>query len=400
MRRMALSRRTWAGIGIAVLVVAGLALGFRDPSRVVDIREVRRAPLAVSFQEEGRTRLKERFAVAAPVAGTLRRVALREGDAVRAGQVLAEIDPASAALLDPASRARLRAEADAASAAVRAAQGRMAAASAAERQARRERERLEGMRASGAVSPNALDAAVAAAARAAAELDAARADEAAAKQRELAVRVVLGEEGRSGGGVALPLVSPVDGVVLRRHIESAVPVAAGSVVLEVGDPRALEIEVEALSTDAVRVRAGQGARVLRWGGEGTLAARVQRVEPGGFTKVSALGVEEQRVRVILDFDEPAERWAALGDGYRVEVEFITWQAEDVLQVPAPALFRLDGRWMVYVDDGGRARPREVAVGERNAEAAQVLSGLEVGERVVAYPDERIADGVRVRAAGR
>ena len=397
---MALSRKTWAGIGIAAVVVAGLAIGFREPARVVDIREVRRAPLVVSFQEEGRTRLKERFAVAAPVGGTLRRVGLREGDPVRAGQVLAEIDPASAALLDPASRARLRAEADAASAAVRAAQGRMAAASAAERQARRERERLEGMVASGAVSPNALDMAVATAARAAAELDAARAEEAAARQRELAVRGVLGEEGRSGGGVALPLVSPIDGVVLRRHIESAVPVAAGSVVLEVGDPRALEIEVEALSTDAVRVRAGQSARVLRWGGEGALSARVQRVEPGGFTKVSALGVEEQRVRVILDFDEPPDRWSVLGDGFRVEVEFITWQADDVLQVPAPALFRLDGRWMVYVDDGGRARPRAVEVGERNADAAQVLSGLEAGERVVAYPDERIAEGVRLQAVGR
>jgi HlyD family secretion protein len=396
---MALSRKTWAGIGIAVLVAAGLALGLREPARVVDIREVRRAPLAVSFQEEGRTRLKERYAVVAPVAGMLRRVALREGDAVRAGQVLAELDPATAALLDPASRARLRAEADAASAAVRAAQGRISAAAAAERQARRERERLEGMVASGAVSPNQFDAAVAAANGAAAELEAARAEEAAARQRELAVRSALGEEGRPGGGAALALVSPVDGVVLRRHLESAMPVSAGTVVLEVGDPRALEIEVEALSTDAVRVRAGQGARVLRWGGEGTLAARVQRVEPGGFTKVSALGVEEQRVRVILDFDEPGERWAALGDGYRVEVEFITWQSDDVLQVPAPALFRLDGRWMVYVDEGGRARPREVAVGERNAEAAQVLSGLEAGERVVAYPDERIADGVRVRAAG-
>ncbi|MFN7552396.1 MAG: efflux RND transporter periplasmic adaptor subunit, partial [Pseudomonadota bacterium] len=163
-----------------------------------------------------------------------------------------------------------------------------------------------------------------------------------------------------------------------------------------GDPRAIEVEVEALSTDAVRLRAGQSARVLRWGGEGALVARVQRVEPGGFTKVSALGVEEQRVRVILDFDEPAERRAALGDGYRVEVEFVAWQADDVLQVPAPALFRLDGRWHVFVVDRGRARIRAVEIGERGAEAAQVLSGLAAGERVVAYPDERVREGVRLR----
>jgi len=392
---MALSRKQWAGIGIGGLVLAALALGFRDPVRVVDVREVVRGPLAVTFQEEGRTRLKERFVVATPVAGTLRRVALREGDPVQAGQVVAEVDPASAALLDPASRARLRAESDAAAAAVRAAQGHVAAAASAERQARREHERLRGLQGSGAVSPNQLDAAAGAAARAAAELAAARADEAAARQRGLAAQAALGEEGRAGGGTALPLLAPVAGVVVRRHLESAVPVAAGTAVLELGDPRALEVEVEALSTDAVRLRAGQAARILRWGGEGALDARVQRVEPGGFTKVSALGVEEQRVRVILDFDAPAERWAALGDGYRVEVEFIAWQGEDVLQVPAPALFRLDGRWHVYVDDDGRARARAVEIGERSAEAAQVLSGLAAGERVVVYPDERIADGVRV-----
>lgn len=393
---MALSRRQWVGIGVGVLVLAGLAFGFRSPARVVDIREVVRAPLAVSFQEEGRTRLKDRFVVAAPVAGTLRRVALREGDAVRAGQVVAEIDPASAALLDPASRTRLRGEADAATAAVRAARGRVAAAASAERQARREYERLQGMQASGAVSPNQMDAAAASAARTAAELAAARADEAGARQRGLAAQAALGEEGRAGGGAPLPLLAPIDGLVVRRHLESAVPVAAGAPVLELGDPRAIEVEVEALSTDAVRLRAGLSARVLRWGGEGALVARVQRIEPGGFTKVSALGVEEQRVRVILDFDEPAERRAALGDGYRVEVEFVAWQADDVLQVPAPALFRLDGRWHVFVVDRGRARMRAVEIGERSAEAAQVLSGLSAGERVVAYPDERIGEGVRLR----
>ena len=393
---MALSRRQWAGIGIGVLVLAGLAFGFRSPARVVDVREVVRGPLAVSFQEEGRTRLKDRFVVAAPVAGTLRRVVLREGDAVRAGQVVAEIDPASAALLDPASRTRLRGEADAATAAVRAAQGRVAAAASAERQARREYERLQGMQASGAVSPNQMDAAAATAARTAAELAAARADEEGARQRGLAARAALGEEGRAGGGAPLLLLAPIDGLVVRRYLESAVPVAAGSPVLELGDPRAIEVEVEALSTDAVRLRAGQSARVLRWGGEGALVARVQRVEPGGYTKVSALGVEEQRVRVILDFDEPAERRAALGDGYRVEVEFVAWQADDVLQVPAPALFRLDGRWHVFVVDRGRARIRAVEIGERGAEAAQVLSGLAAGERVVAYPDERVREGVRLR----
>jgi HlyD family secretion protein len=325
----------------------------------------------------------------------MRRIVLREGDAVAAGQVVAEVEPASAALLDPASRARLLAEGDAAASAQRAARAMVNAAVAAEALARRERERLEGMQGSGAVSASQLDAAVRGAERAAAELAAARAELAAAGQRLVAVRAVLGEEGRAGGRAALPLVSPVDGVVVRRFVESAVPVAAGTALLEVGDPRALEVEVEALSTDAVRVAVGQPARILRWGGEGELEARVQRVEPGGFTKVSALGVEEQRVRIILDLVTPRERWESLGDGFRVEAELVQWRAEDVLQVPAPALFRQQDRWMVFVDDGGTARLREVKVGARNGIAAEILEGLAAGERVVVFPDERVADGVRI-----
>jgi HlyD family secretion protein len=390
-----MSRKTLAGLLAAAVIAMALAWGFRPAPLVVDIQPATRGPLVVSFQEEGRTRLRERYAIASPVAGTLRRISLREGDAVKTGQVVAEVEPASAALLDPASRARLLAEADAAASAERAARAMVSAAVAAEALAHRERERLQGMQASGAVSASQLDAAVRGAERAAAELAAARAEFAAAGQRRIAVQAVLGEEGRAGGRAALPLVSPVDGVVVRRFVESAVPVAAGTALLEVGDPRALEVEVEALSTDAVRVAAGQPARILRWGGEGELEARVQRVEPGGFTKVSALGVEEQRVRIILDLVSPHERWASLGDGFRVEAELVQSRADDVLQVPAPALFRQQDRWMVYVDDGGTARLREVKVGVRNGIAAGIIEGLSVGERVVVFPDERVADGVRI-----
>lgn len=390
-----MSRKTLAGLLAAVVIALGLYWGFRPAPLVVDIQPVTRGPLVLSFQEEGRTRLRDRYAIASPVAGTLRRIALREGDAVAAGQVVAEVEPASAALLDPASRARLLAEGDAAASAERAARAMVSAAVAAEALARRERERLQGMQASGAVSAAQLDAAVRGAERAAAELAAARAELSAAGQRRVAVRAVLGEEGRAGGRAALPLVSPIDGVVVRRFLESAVPVAAGTPLLEVGDPRALEVEVEALSTDAVRVAAGQPARILRWGGEGELEARVQRVEPGGFTKVSALGVEEQRVRIILDLVTPHERWASLGDGFRVEAELVQWRGDDVLQVPAPALFRQQERWMVYVDVGGAARLREVKVGARNGIAAEILDGLAAGERVVVFPDDRVADGVRI-----
>jgi HlyD family secretion protein len=390
-----MSRKTLAGLLAAVVIALGLFWGFRPAPLVVDIQPVTRGPLVLSFQEEGRTRLRDRYAIASPVAGTLRRIALREGDAVKAGQVVAEVEPASAALLDPASRARLLAEGDAAASAERAARAMVSAAVAAEALARRERERLEGMQAKGAVSAAQLDAAVRGAERAAAELAAARAELSAAGQRRIAVRAVLGEEGRAGGRAALPLVSPIDGVVVRRFLESAVPVAAGAPLLEVGDPRALEVEIEALSTDAVRVATGQPARILRWGGEGELEARVQRVEPGGFTKVSALGVEEQRVRIILDLVSPHERWASLGDGFRVEAELVQSRADDVLQVPAPALFRQQDQWMVYVDEGGTARLREVKFGMRNGTAAEIIEGLTAGERVVVFPDERVVDGARI-----
>lgn len=172
-------------------------------------------------------------------------------------------------------------------------------------------------------------------------------------------------------------------------------VGAAQPLLELGDPADIELEVEALSTDAVRLEPGMSARVLRWGGSDALEATVARIEPGGFTKVSALGVEEQRVRVILDFTSPRERWADLGDAYRVEVEFVLWRGESVLQVPSSALFREDGRWHVYRDDAGRARRTPVEIGARAALATQVTNGLRAGQRVVAHPNDKIADGVRL-----
>ena len=187
------------------------------------------------------------------------------------------------------------------------------------------------------------------------------------------------------------------GRVLKRHVESTTAVAMGQPLLEVGDPALLEIEVEVLSTDAVRLAPGLKARVLRWGGEGVLDARVTRIEPGGFTKVSALGVEEQRTRVILDFASPRAQWAALGDAYRVEVEFILQQDQDVLQVPASALFRAGEGWAVYVVDGGAARRTVVKVGARSATAAQVLDGLQADQTVIVQPDDRIKDGTRIEA---
>jgi HlyD family secretion protein len=225
---------------------------------------------------------------------------------------------------------------------------------------------------------------------------AAQAERMAAQQREAATQALLAQEGK-GGGESIALQSPIDGVIIRRHVESSVPVVSGQPLLELGNPGQIEIEVEALSTDAVKLRPGMAAKVLRWGGEGELPAQVARIEPGGFTKVSALGVEEQRTRVILQFvGEPAQ-WAALGDAFRVEVEFVLRAEAAALVVPASAVFRQGNGWAVYAVDDGRAHLREIAVGGFGARQVEVASGLNVGDTVVVFPDDQLHDGARVRA---
>lgn len=382
-------------LSAAVLLVLALAWAFRPSPLVVEVREVSRGPIEIGFEEEGRTRLVDRWLVSAPVAGTLRRVTLREGDAVQAGQVVAELEPSVAALIDPANRGRLEAEVAAARDAVAAAAAHIRAAEAAVALSRSEARRIGELAARRLVSASALDGARAAERRDEATLVAARAESAAAGHRLASIQALLADEGRAGGATVLPLPSPASGVVIRRLIEGPSPVATGTPIVEVGDPRVLEVVVEVLSTQAVAIQPGQPARVLRWGGEGELSARVRRVEPGGFTKISALGVEEQRVRVILDPDGGPERWAALGDGFRVEVAFVTWRDEDVLRVPSAALFRTQGEWFVYVEEEARAGLRQVAIGRRGADWAEVASGLAAGERVVMFPDTRLADGVRL-----
>lgn len=380
----------------AILLLASvMAWALRPAPLLVEARAVDRGPIEIGFVEEGRTQLRERWLVAAPVAGTVRRVALREGDPVVAGQAVAELDPAVAALLDPANRARLVAEAAAAGDAVLAAEARVRAAVAAAALSRADATRFGELAERRLVSASAIDTARAAERRDEAALSAARAESAAAGHRLRSIEAVLEDQGRSGGETPLELPAPASGVVIRRLIEGPSPVAIGTPIVEIGDPGALEVVVEVLSTQAVAIAAGQPARVLRWGGEGELEARVRRVEPGGFTKISALGVEEQRVRVILDPVDGEGRWSALGDGYRVEVAFVTWQRADVVRVPSAALYRSQGEWRVYLDDSGRARSRVVAIGQRGTDWAELESGLEVGESVVLFPDARLFDGARL-----
>jgi len=394
--------RLRAKIGIlatAVIVAAGLALGFMPRAVPVDVAEVKRAPLTVTVEEEGKTRVRERYTVSAPVAGYVRRIELKAGDAVAAGQVLAVIEPLRSDALDPRSRAQAQAQPSAAQAALAAAQENARAAAAAAQLAQQERARAESLRQSNFVSAQALDSARTAETRARAAEAAAQHAVRVARFDLATARAALASTARlQSGGAAerVKVAAPVAAHVLKLLHESEGAVAAGQPLLEIGDPASLEVEVELLSTHAVKVAPGSKVILDRWGGEQPVAGSVRVVEPSGYTKISALGVEEQRVRVIVDFTSPREAWARLGDGYRVEARFVLWEGQDVLQLPTSALFRQGEGWAAFVIDGRHARLKPVEIGQRAGLATEVLSGLAAGDRVVAHPDETIRDGVRVK----
>lgn len=407
---MTLPRKALYFVLAASFIGALAFLTWREPRQLAATGAVTQGPLQETFTEEAKTRLKQRYAIAAPVSGTLQRITLEPGDAVQEGQPVAYIAPAASTLLDDRSRAQAEADVKSGQSQQAAASQHIAAARAAHQLAQASLKRARALAAGQAASQEALDQAQAAATRAAAELAAAQADEQAAIARVAAARATLAHEGaagESGARAPQPVLSPVSGVVLRRSLQSATPVAAGQSLMEVGDTAQLEIEAEVLSTDAVRLAPGMAARVLRWGGEGALQARVTRVEPGGFTKVSALGVQEQRTRVILELTSPRADWTALGDAWRVETEFITRQEENAVQVPASALFRTaateggagsTGGWALYVVENGRARLTPVRIGLRSDAAAQILEGAAPGQTVILQPDDRIHDGVRIQPA--
>lgn len=380
-------RLGWAAAVAVLLLLIGYAL---SPTPLeVETAPAERGPLEVTVDAEGVTRLRERFQVSAPVAGRLERMALREGDAVEVGAVIARITPAP---LDPQAAAQARARLSAAQAALREAEARLQQARAASEQAERTAARLREVAAAGGLSAEALE-------RAELERATTLREQQAAESRLRAAAAEV-EAARAGlialapaRAEAVSVRAPAAGRVLRVYEPSERVVAAGTPLVEVGGAAGLEVVVDVLSSDAVRIPAGAPVRLLEWGGEGELAARVRLVEPSGFTKISALGVEEQRVNVIVD---PLAAPAALGDGYRVEARIVVWQADDVLKVPTSALFRAGDAWTVFVVEDGRARLRPVRVGRRGATEAEVVAGLEAGEAVVVFPSDRVADGARVR----
>jgi HlyD family secretion protein len=334
------------------------------------------------------------------VAGYARRVDLKAGDAVGAGQVLAVIEPARSVALDPRTRAQARAHERAALAALAVAEDNARSAAAADQLAEQELARSESLRQSNFVSAQALDTARSTATRARAAAQAAAHSVRVARFDLDTARAAAASAARlqaGGAAEALQVRAPVAARVLRVLHESEGAVTAGQALLEIGNPQSLEVEVEVLSTQAVRIAPGSKVVLDRWGGDRAIDGIVRVVEPGGFTKVSALGVEEQRVRVIVDFTSPRPAWERLGDAYRVDARFVLWHGDDVLQLPSSALFRHGKGWAVFRVDDGRARMAEVEIGQRAGLATQVLSGLKAGDRVVAHPDERISEGVRVKS---
>jgi len=370
------------------LLLAGLiTLGLWPQPIPVETGRVTVGPLRATVNEEGKTRIRHRFTVSAPVAGQLRRIAFKAGDSVSAGQVLAVIDPLAPALLDPRSRALAEARRDTAAANLDKAKAAMAFAVS-------ELQRFRKLHEQGTISEQELDTVQLREASARKDVAAAESSlrQAEAELAEFAGSRAPGEAGRQ----PVEVKAPVTGVVLRVFEESARVTVPGMPLLEVGDPTDLEVVIDVLSRDGAAIAPGTLVYLDQWGGEEPLEARVRLVEPAAFTKVSALGVEEQRVNVVADLVSPAEKRRNLGDNFRVEARIVIWEDPQALKVPAGALFRRSEQWGVFVIADGRARQRLVKVGRSSGTETQILEGLQKGDEVILYPGTRVKEGGRVR----
>jgi HlyD family secretion protein len=381
-----------------LLLIALIVVGLWPRAVPVEVASVNRGPLVVTVDEEGMTRVKNRYVIAAPVSGQLRRIDGKAGAPVEAGKtVLAVLEGSGADFLDARSQAQAEARVRAAEAAQQAALAQTDRAAAATRLYRAELARVQKLRESQVLSAQEFDAAQMRAETAAQELRAAEFAFQVAEFELQQARALLIRGQGGGGAEPLVITSPVNGKILRVFQESARVVPAGFALMEVGDPVDLEVRIEVLSRDGVAITPGARVILEQWGGPEPLNARVRLVEPSAFTKISALGVEEQRVYVLADFVDPVERRASLGDSYRVEARVVTWENSAALKVSAGALFQRAGAWQAFVIEGGRARQQAVKVGRSNGVETEVLEGLGEGARVVVYPGDKVKDGTRVQA---
>jgi HlyD family secretion protein len=377
-------------------VIVFLVWAFLPRPVEVEAAEVGPRTIEITVEEEGEARIREVFTVSAGIVGRLQRISLHAGDSVTKGEtVIAAIGPAAPVLLDSRSRAVAEATAAAAQAATDLARAQLAESEASLEFMTAEANRAISLFERGAISQRAYDSAVLGRKTAQAAVSSAIAN-LAVREKELASALAVLRPDQNGetGKCCVEMVAPVSGQVLRVLTESEQVVLPGTPILEIGDPGNLEIMVELLSRDAVRVQQGAAATVTGWGGA-PIDAVVERVEPSAETRVSALGIDEQRVKVILRLTGPAEEWGQLGHGFRVITRIAVWRGEDVLAIPVGALFRDGADWATYVLDNGRARLQTITLGERNDSLAQVLEGVQPGDKVILHPSDQVSDGVRV-----
>lgn len=394
---------------LALALLAGaVILAMRPEAVEVDLATALRGDLLVTVDEDGQTRIRERYVVSTPLAGRLLRVTLKPGDEVKAGETqLTTLEPTDPQLLDARARSQAEARVKAAAAAQDQAQSAVEAAEKRAALAESDRDRAERLFKKNGTSPQNYEHAVFEAESATINLRSAHLAVQIAEFELEQARAALLLAGDADGGAPsgsdsdqatrFPIASPIDGRVLRVFQESSTIVQAGERLMELGDPLDLEVAVDVLSTDAVNIRPGAAVSLEHWGGEGALTGKVRLVEPSAFTKTSALGVEEQRVWVIIDLTGPPAQRAAIGDGYRVEARITTWEGKDVVKVPAGALFRLDPQsWAVFVAADGVARRQEVVRGQSNGIETEISAGISPGDQVILHPSDRISDGVKVR----
>lgn len=409
-------------IALAGVVAVAIALSSRPKPAMVEVTDVATGPMRVTVGARGRTRVQDQYVVLAPVHGNLGRIQLHSGDPVGEGDVLARIEAIAPPLLDPTQRQELAARADASAAAERQASAGVSRADSRLRFVKKDLSRVRTLFHNGTMSQAELETAELAVDTARKDLESAKFGARVAKHEKSMAQAALARANRHGGDEVrtkpkakpktntkeappaeprvrsedqLEIHAPVEGRVLRILRKSEGVVQPGEPLLEVADLRALEVVVDLLTTDAVKVTQGDEVELVRWGGEGPLHGRVRLIEPAAFTRVSALGVEEQRVNVIIDLDEPPEQRPRLGDGFALDAEIVVWSQPEVLKLPLSTLFRDAEGWNCYVVEEGVATRRPVQIGRRNDFEVQITSGVSAGEQVVLHPSDRISDGTAV-----
>lgn len=379
----------------AVAIVLMLVWGFLPSAISVSVEEAKAAPLEVTIEEEGKTRVIDRYTISAPVTGYVLRLEHKVGDSLRQGQELFSIQPVPD-LIGARQREVAQAQMEAARSRLMQAREQLSLAKEEKRLADTDLERLQNLFEDGIGSQQMLDSAELAAKRAATQMSSAEFAVNVAEYEVEAAESALQAFQSGGRREQISITAPADGRLLKVHHESEGTVQAGTPILEIGDPRSLELKIDVLSRDAVKLIPGTPVRIKRWGYDNVLDGLVKVVEPSGYTRISALGVEEQRVPVIVDIISPYEEWRVLGDGFRVVAEFVIWQQEEVLQVPSSSLFRTENsEWALFVAEGGKAKLRIVEIGQQSGLYTQIVSGLKTGEQVITHPDERIEEGVGV-----